>query len=221
MNERKICFIMCYNDESFALESSLYIESLKLPRNMELEILTIKDAPSMAFGYQSAMNDSDAKYKIYLHQDVFILNENFIIDILNIFQEKDIGMIGMVGAVKLPKDGIMWHAEEECGMMRFNQIVSEKIMHYPVPIETKYREVEAVDGMLMATSVDIPWRCDLFKGFHFYDISQSLEFRKAGYRVVVPKQNLPWCLHDDDLPVLDSDYEYWHRIFLDNYSALL
>ena len=40
----------------------------------------------------------------------------------------------------------------------------------------------------MATQYDVPWREDLFDGFDFYDVSQSFEFRKAGYTVGVPVQ---------------------------------
>ena len=36
----------------------------------------------MTSGYNNAMKKTDAKYKVYLHQDVFILNHNFLMDIL-------------------------------------------------------------------------------------------------------------------------------------------
>lgn len=39
------------------------------------------------------MKSSDAKYKIYLHQDVFILNKNFLFDLLYYFSDKSTGMI--------------------------------------------------------------------------------------------------------------------------------
>ena len=38
---------------------------------------------------------------------------------------------------------------------------------------------------------------DLFDGWDFYDISQCQEFRRTGYKVVVPKQEEAWCIHDD------------------------
>lgn len=33
-------------------------------------------------------------------------------------------------------------------------------------------------------------------GWDFYDISQSLEFRRHGYKIVVAHQKEPWCMHD-------------------------
>ena len=56
--------------------------------------------------------------------------------------------------------------------------------------------VEAVDGLLMMTQYDVNWRQDLFHGWDFYDVSQSFEFRRAGYQVAVPYQQAPWVLHD-------------------------
>ena len=38
---------------------------------------------------------SDAKYKVYLHQDVLIVNPNIILDLLDIFKESSVGMVGV------------------------------------------------------------------------------------------------------------------------------
>ncbi len=53
-----------------------------------------------------------------------------------------------------------------------------------------------IDGMLMATQYDLPWREDLFMRWDSYDASQSQEFIRHGYQVVVPAMDHPWCLHD-------------------------
>ena len=46
---------------------------------------------------------SSAKYKIYMHQDVFIVNRYFIYDVISIFNaDKAIGVIGLVGSPQLP-----------------------------------------------------------------------------------------------------------------------
>ena len=44
---------------------------------------------------------------------------------------------------------------------------------------------------------DVRWREDLFDGWDFYDVSQCLEMRRMGWRVVVPCQETPWCYHDN------------------------
>ena len=56
--------------------------------------------------------------------------------------------------------------------------------------------MDAIDGFLMVTQYDLPWREDLFDKWDFYDCSQSMEFIRQGYRVVVPNMKAPWCVHD-------------------------
>ena len=62
--------------------------------------------------------------------------------------------------------------------------------------ERKPMNVEACDGLLLATQTDVSWRTDLFSDWHSYDYSLCLEMKRAGYRVVVPYQTEPWCMHD-------------------------
>ena len=71
-NENKIAFIFCCNDVQYQKECSSYIMELDLPAEYELEILPIIGAKSMAAGYNQAIQKSDAKYKVYLHQGVYI-----------------------------------------------------------------------------------------------------------------------------------------------------
>lgn len=67
--------------------------------------------------------------------------------------------------------------------------------------------VEAIDGLLMATQYDIPWREDLFDKWDFYDVSQTQEFIRKGYKVVVPNTGKPWVIHDDGFVNLKNYYE--------------
>ena len=52
-------------------ERVYYINKLEIPTEYEIDIITVRDADSMTSGYNAAMQTSDAKYKIYIHQDVF------------------------------------------------------------------------------------------------------------------------------------------------------
>lgn len=215
MNEYKFCFIICYNDDLFLSESIAYINALHIPDGFSIDILSVKNAPGMTAGYQYAMTHSDAKYKIYLHQDVFIINTDFLVNILDIFRlDSSIGMIGLVGSMQMPASGVMWEGER-CGSCRLNFVVQESIFFF-TPSPKPYTEVEAIDGLLMATCQDIPWRTDLFKGWDFYDISQSQEFRRAGYKIVVPFQDNPWVIHDEDILNL-ANYNTWREIYLKEY----
>ena len=71
----------------------------------------------------------------------------------------------------------------------------------------------------MATQYDLDWREDLFKGWDFYDVSQSAEFIKNGYQVVVPNLKDPWCLHDDGFLNLNN-YDESRKIYLSEYKGI-
>ncbi len=206
MIENKICFIMCTNDKQYEEEAFNYINRLYIPTGYEIDAISVKDAISMPSGYNEAMKVSDAKYKIYLHQDVFLINKNLLIDMLEIFSNREIGMIGVVGVEKLPWHGIMWHEPRvgELWMSATDKMEKGK----EGKIENKWKEVEAIDGLLMITQYDVLWREDLFDGWDFYDVSQSLEMRKKGHKVVVPKQKTTWCIHDSGSLNLKNYYKY-------------
>lgn len=214
VDENKICFIICVNDDVFFEECVRYIQWLKIPDGMKVELLEIREAASMASGYNEGMNSSDAKYRVYMHQDVFIVNRYFIYDIISIFKtSEEIGVIGLVGSPKLPSNGIMW--------------LGDRVGNFPgqIPCD-EYRydkigdgwwEVEAVDGLLMATQYNIPWREDLFDGWDFYDLSYSFEIRKRGLRAIVPVQRHTWFIHDDKMTLALWNHNKYRKRFIDEY----
>ena len=219
MNNRQFCFIICYNDDIYLEECLFYISGLIVPDDFTIDILTIKDAKSITSGYNEAMKASTAKFKIYLHQDVFIVNKYFLINLLNIFNHSEhIGMIGMVGAPIINDSAIMWSSPRVGGIYTkelMNKAYLSELYETPETLET----VSVIDGHLMATSVDIPWREDLFDGWDFYDLSQSMEFRKRDYRIVVPPQHQPWCLHDDGNILNLYNYNHYRKIFIKEYLS--
>ena len=86
MDQAKIAFIMCVNNADEYAESKYYIDRLELPEGFEKDIVAVQDAPCMAAGYNVGMRSSDAQYKVYMHQDVCIINRHFVSDLLRIFR---------------------------------------------------------------------------------------------------------------------------------------
>lgn len=218
MNKKKVSFIICTNHDQYFRECKEYIQNLIIPTGYSTEVVPITNATSMCAGYNQGIRESDAKYKVYLHQDVFILNRNFLSDTLKIFAANDrIGMLGMVGTKRLPDNGCMWTTPMRTGALR-SCVLNTVDDYFDLPI-SKTRgsaPVQAVDGLLIMTQYDLPWREDLKLGWDFYDISQSLEFINAGYRIVVPYQDTPWVLHDNGFLHLGG-YHKARKSFLQEY----
>lgn len=219
MNDHKICFIMCSNNEFLARECQIYIEQLLVPDGYEVGVLIVTGAESMTAGYNEGMNASDAKYKVYLHQDVLLINPGFLYDMMTLFRKHpDIGMFGVVGNESIAEDGGMW---TDGSWRRTGELLADGIYESAYSFfkraEGDYAEVIALDGLLMVTQYDVPWREDLFCGWDFYDASQSVEFWRAGYKVVVPHMDVPWCLHDNDI-VNVGQYGKWKDVFVREYK---
>lgn len=211
----KVAFIVCYNNELYMRECMDYISWLKVPDGVETEVIGIVEAESMAAGYNAAMHGSDAKYKVYLHQDVFILNENFIQDMIRIFESNpEYGMLGMLGSDKVVEDAKYWLNWNVGEVYGDDSRISGIIMKAN---PDKLCEVSAVDGMILITQYDVEWREDIFNGFDFYDVSQSIEFQKNGYKVGVPHQEKPWCYHMCGHSKIEK-YDVYRKVFCEEYS---
>ena len=220
VDEYKIAFIICVNNELYFEECQFYINRLAIPKRYNIDIIAIREADSMCAAYNAGMQSSDAKYKIYMHQDVMIREVNFLKKIIDLFKKnKNVGMIGMIGGTQMPKSGVIYRAWN-VGMVDCRDPDMAYFMAGAKDMPKTDTIVEAVDGLLMATQYDLPWREDLFTHFDFYDVSQSFEMRKAGYQILVPYQEIPWVIHDSGFAKL-TFYDEERKKCLKEYPEFL
>lgn len=217
-NKKEIAFIISVNNEMLFNECLYYIHHLEIPEGYNIDVIAIREAESMCAAYNAGMRSSNAKYKIYMHQDVLLQNRRILHEIISRFQNRQtLGMIGMIGGASIPDTGIVF---DSWNVGKVD--VREPDMSYYMHTDDRIKAdtfVAAIDGMFMATQYDIPWREDLFFTFDFYDISQSCEFRRAGYEILVPYQEIPWVLHNCGYAKL-KNYFREKDIFLKEYSAM-
>lgn len=220
MDKRKIAFIICTNNALYYDECVRYINELEVPEGYCTDIICIQEANSMTEGYNAGMQASDAKYKVYLHHDTLILNRGFISELLRVFNSDEaIGMFGVIGMEKLPIDAdccLKW----KTGSIIAYDAHSVMDTEFLVQKEGKqWQEVEAVNGLLMATQYDVLWREDILDGWDFYDVSQSLEMQRCGYKVVVPYQKDAWCYHDCGCQNFEK-YDFYREKMISNYPEI-
>ena len=231
LNNHKFAFIMCVNDDNYCEEVIAYINCLDIPKGYVADIINVRNAKGMAAGYNTAMRFCDARYKIYLHQDTFIINPNFLHDLLNIYNKEDApSMIGAAGCKKISPEGIWWNSNSQDvrmtwyqdGILTILESNSAGTCDDEKEINAGYKEVSCLDGILIATSQDIPWREDLFDGWHFYDISQGFEFKKNNLKVACIVAHDMCIVHETTMRKDPSNaYEYYRKIFLKEYQTLL
>lgn len=208
--DKNYAFITCVNDKLQYRECVRHIDALKVPPGFSIEKISIDGAHNIAEAYDRAMRLSDAEFKVYLHQDTFIKNPNFLADTYRVFEsDPTIGMMGVVGATRLPRTGVWfernwWYCYGlllECrrgGVLhsvlgKFNRR-KERIIRFR-KVRGLSMPVVVIDGLIMVTRQDISWRTDLYSGFVYYEGPHCIEFIKQGYRVVLPGQKRPWVMH--------------------------
>ena len=220
-------FIACSNNTLLMDECRRYIDRLFVPEGWRIEVTVITDAKSMCEGYNRAAvmhpgdppRTEDVPVRIWLHQDVYLINRFFLHNLLMILQSHpDIGLIGMAGTPQMHPSGVWWNGE---GVGCLYTVTDDPLTEEEYTSAPALTEVASVDGFCMVTRADIPWREDLFDGFDFYDVSLSYEIRRAGLRVVVPDMRHPWCVHDDGRVLSLYHYNHYRKIFLEAYGQEL
>lgn len=220
MNDKKICFVSAVNDDILYNECLFYLKNLNVPNDFEIEFMPLRNMPSMCSAYNYAIKNSDAKYKVYLHQDVFIIYKNFINDIIEILtSNKSIGIMGVCGCKNIPPSGVWWEGSLKFGKVFENRSSKLNLLSFD-EVTNDYEIVSALDGLILITQYDLKWRDDLFDSWHFYDVSQCLEFKKLGFEAAIPRQSTPWCIHDCGI-VNVCNYDNCKQIFINNYHSFL
>lgn len=211
-NPHAIAFITCVNDETQYDICLRYLDGLPIPAGYTVERIAVLGATSMAEGYQRAMRASTARYKIYVHQDVYVVHRGLLPELLHLFSTYPrLGLVGVIGATQLPASGIWWVDNSSYSYGRVWVYVRLASLLRGIPLSpTAYRRqlrfmrlrsfvgdylpAVAVDGLFMATQYDVPWTNQV-GGFMLYDQVQALEFIKVGLEIGIARQEAIWCLH--------------------------
>ena len=220
----KVSFLICTNNETDLKECSFYINRLYIPENTDIEIHSLAGARSMSAGYNELTRKYGGDINVYLHQDVYIINRNFIYDIERIFDsDNNIGLIGMVGYKYMTDIAVMWKSHYRCGEVPLYGAAGEyeesDINAYRYDLEKDgVFDTPIADGFLLAANKDLPWDEESYSGWDFYDADQCMRYLEAGYRVVTPYQRLPWCIHDDGIVLTLFNYNVSRKVFLNKWS---
>ena len=134
---------MCTNNAQYEAEAMHFISKLHVPQGYEIDAISIRDAKSLTSGYNEGMRASDAKYKVYLHQDVMIVEPDFIARLLHIFEDPEIGMVGMVGTPHLPENKIPWWAWRVGALYTCN-VSAMGMFDYEYPEEAKHGVINTI-----------------------------------------------------------------------------
>lgn len=203
MNEKKIAFIICHNDNKSLDVCIEYIQKLIIPEGFEIELIGSSDVDNIAEAYNCLMQESDAKYKVYLLPNVLIVDENFLVKLIDDFDANaKLGMLGVLGTTNAGKEDINWNSGsiyvgDDINLSTYNSFSNDKVL--------------ALNGVLLATQVDLTWNEDIACQ-DLFDVYHSEVMLKSGYQIDVLKSDTPICYY---MPTF-SEFEHKNQIIRDD-----
>lgn len=178
----KVDFVIAYNSGNInkCIEC---INNLYVPENVCIDTLGIEGENPVGEVYNACQEESTADYRVFIRENVYILNTNFISDVLSFFEANpSCEAAGIIGGVKNGRF-IDW----DCGAVN---IVNEDRADRFV-LEKSSGEVEVLSGQLIVLKCKADWSCEESKNF---DIVFSERMGIDGKKLAVFKQPEPWCL---------------------------
>jgi GT2 family glycosyltransferase len=206
---RSFVFITCVNNEAQYEICLRHINALTVPSGYSVETIAVFGAASIAEGYQGAMEASTAKFKIYLHQDAYLMHQGVLLDLLFLFRTYPrLGVVGVEGATRLPRAvlysvnnawncyGRHWTYRRPGGLSSLLGHANHRRLYFNRfrSFVGDYLPAVVVDGFFMVTQYDMPWTSPL-GGFELYDKVRAAEFITAGLEVGIARQQMTWVLH--------------------------
>ncbi len=189
-----ISIIVCSINNEFL---ELIKENIEKTIGLEYEILAI-DNKNKPKGITSVYNEGARKanydYLCFVHEDVQFNTKNWGEKLINIFNNKNIGLVGVAGCAYKSKVPSGWGAQGfEAKLVKLNIIQHYKYQNQPVTHhflrcgEEDLAQVACVDGVFMASKKEVIEEFQFdegLTGFHGYDIDLSIAINQK-YHVYV------------------------------------
>ena len=199
---KKIALIVFRKDETTVQKLVDSIGEVCIPEDAELNLLeVINEDNNIAKAYNEAMLSTDAKYKIYVCEDIEYIDKDIILNMLSIFQSNDkIGMIGTEGRNLIFTNG-------QCG----DRVDGAELD----PAGNQVDVLSLHHGMVM-TQYDVPWREDLFRNSAITVNAHCVELKRKGFFISTLNKDRSWYKSkDDDGGFTSNELDN----YLDEYSA--
>lgn len=192
--ENQFFFIIIGNDELVISENLRYLNNLVIPGKMHAEYMIVHENKNLSQALERGRLESAAKYKIYLDQNTFIIDKDFLVKAKQVFEKyQDIAMLGGRGFCK--SDGQSKLEIKGHYIYQENNETLPCIKEMGQDASKEILDAMALDKHFMMTSIDTTWKGN----DNNYNILKSVELRHRGYRTVVLTDENPMILFDNGI----------------------
>lgn len=196
MNHHRIAIILNHRSEKGKKSAMRMWQGIKILDGWQGTVYSVPYSENgLAAQYNHILEKDDAKYKIYVSDNISWIHSDIAFRLLNLFfSDSRVGMIGLMGS-ELPLDGLLSGAKRIYGCYSYQQ-EDDRVRRYMGESPLYYQEVHVLDQELVATCHDMKW--DESVKSDVLVTAQCCKFRKEGLHVAVPMQNTEWALHAED-----------------------
>lgn len=215
MDEKTIAILIQKSEERYYSACMESLQGMKCPDGCQLTVHTIEKGDNFSEQMNAVLSAVQATYKIYLDERMYLISPDVVQNILDIFRDKSIGLIGFFGSPSMPLSGNIMDSPYKCG--RVYLPMDGKIKEYICGEETHapVSDVCYVLPTLFATQYDMEWD-HRYAGAYYAVMTHCRKYDKQGWRIVVPVLEHAWCayqgedmIHDD----LQEDRTTFFRMY--------
>lgn len=157
------------------------IKQLKVPEGYSLDYVLIKPEDYNTENFNKILASKSAAIVVYLDANFCIVDTDFLVNAIKMLQDKNIGMIGGIGADSLPISGNILESKYLHGSLYLYSDADFKVCNF-----SKDKAAIAVRYLapsLVLTRNEIVWN-EKFKSFYTALLDKSLEIKQKGYKTL-------------------------------------
>lgn len=189
------------------------IDKLLCPDGVVKKIVWVKEAVCNGAVYNKINAKVPCYYKVHIQSGVRIVNDNFIADLLKVFADKKVAMVGFLGSLEKPVSGRWQHTVGKVLFAESGGLSEKQSMSCS---DTVF--VQLLDGRCFATQGDRHWN-EKFSDNYFSMLSRCNDITRGGYKLAVPYQEQAWCQYDG-LPDYQVDVKELDK-YIESYAPYL
>lgn len=217
--EKEVAFFVRKSDEALYRACLESLQALHLPVGYEAELFTLTAEKPYAAQANKALTLSDAKYKIYINDDVRLVRSQSIEELLTVFEDVSIGMVGVLGSQSLPRDGNVLGSDYKRGVVYVPTGRDLSEMRFGEVSEEETADVRFLLPSFYATQMDLPWD-EEYETQYYALLAQCRSFEEIGSRIVTSLAKEAWCAYQSRDISFDAE-EADHAKFFARYHPYL
>ena len=204
VNEKKIAVLVRKSHEAQYAVCMESLQAMKWPAGYEVEVFALEAEKPYAAEANAVLAKTDAKYKIYINDDLCLVSPQAVEELLDIFRDETVGMVGFLGSRSLPVSGNLLESAYKWGAVYVPMENDLTETRFGEAMEGESAAVRFLAPSFFATQADLSWN-EAYGKQYYAVLAHCQAFEGEGRRIVVPLPQNIWCAYQIKNISFDAD----------------